>query len=208
MIIQDLQIDSLREYEHNPRQNEQAVEAVAESIKQFGFRVPVVVDKNRTIIAGHTRVKAAAQLGLDAVPCIVAEDLSPEQVKAFRLADNKTGELAEWDWDLLEQELAELTAFDVDMTAFGFENDEEPWEDAEPEEKPEIAFTKSLEENHNYVVLYFDNDIDWLQAQTVFDIQPVKEYSSRKDGQIKKPVRGIGRVLDGAEALNRLGAFE
>lgn len=122
MIIQDLQIDSLREYEHNPRQNEQAVEAVAESIKQFGFKVPVVVDKNRTIIAGHTRVKAARLLGMDSVPCIVADDLSPEQVKAFRLADNKTGELAEWDFDLLEQELAELTAFDVDMTAFGFDD--------------------------------------------------------------------------------------
>lgn len=121
MIIQDLQIKSLREYENNPRQNDQAAEAVAESIKQFGFKVPVVVDKNRTIIAGHTRVKAARLLGMDIVPCLIADDLSPEQVKAFRLADNKTGELAEWDFDLLEQELAELTAFDVDMTAFGFE---------------------------------------------------------------------------------------
>lgn len=121
MVIQDLQIDSLREYENNPRQNEQAVAAVAESIKQFGFKVPVVVDKNRTIIAGHTRVKAAVHLGMVSVPCIVADDLSPEQIKAFRLADNKTGELAEWDWDKLEQELAELTAFDVDMSAFGFD---------------------------------------------------------------------------------------
>lgn len=121
MIIQDLQIKSLREYGNNPRQNDQAAEAVAESIKQFGFKVPVVVDKNNTIIAGHTRVKAARMLGMDVVPCLVADDLSPEQVKAFRLADNKTGELAEWDFDLLEQELAELTAFDVDMTAFGFD---------------------------------------------------------------------------------------
>lgn len=141
MIIQDLQIDSLREYEHNPRNNEPAVAAVAESIKQFGFKVPVVVDKNRTIIAGHTRVKAAAVLGLDVVPCIVADDLSPEQIKAFRLADNKTAELAEWDFDLLEQELAELTAFDVDMTAFGFDEAlfeiDEPGEVVE-DEAPEI----------------------------------------------------------------------
>ncbi len=121
MIIQDLKIDSIREYEHNPRNNDHAVEAVAESIKQFGFRVPVVVDKNKTIIAGHTRVKAALSLGMDSVPCLIADDMTPEQVKAFRLADNKTGELAEWDFDLLEQELAELTAFDVDMTAFGFD---------------------------------------------------------------------------------------
>lgn len=141
MIIQDLQIKSLREYENNPRQNEQAVEAVAESIKQFGFKVPVVVDKNRTIIAGHTRVKAAVSLGMDSVPCIVADDLSPEQVKAFRLADNKTGELAEWDFDLLEQELAELTAFDVNMTAFGFDESlfdiDEPTEGEELEEHRE-----------------------------------------------------------------------
>lgn len=141
MIIQDLKIDSIREYEHNPRHNEQAVEAVAESIKQFGFRVPVVVDKNRTIIAGHTRVKAAALLGMDAVPCLVADDMNPEQVKAFRLADNKTGELAEWDFDLLEQELAELTAFDVDMTAFGFDESlfdiDEPTEGEELEEHRE-----------------------------------------------------------------------
>lgn len=141
MIIQDLQIKSLREYENNPRQNDQAAEAVAESIKQFGFKVPVVVDKNRTIIAGHTRVKAARLLGMDVVPCLIADDLSPEQVKAFRLADNKTGELAEWDFDLLEQELAELTAFDVDMTAFGFDEDlfdiDEPSEVVE-DDVPEI----------------------------------------------------------------------
>lgn len=121
MKVQDISIDLLKEYENNPRHNEKAVEAVAESIKQFGFKVPIVIDKDTVIIAGHTRAKAARLLGLEVVPCIIADDLTPEQIKAFRLADNKTGELAEWDFEKLEKELEELTAFDVDMSLFGFD---------------------------------------------------------------------------------------
>lgn len=111
----------LKAYEFNPRDNDGAVESVAESIKQFGFKVPIIIDSNNIIICGHTRKKAAERLGLDKVPCIIADDLTPEQIKAFRLADNKTSELAEWDFELLEKELAELTAFDVDMSLFGFD---------------------------------------------------------------------------------------
>lgn len=114
-------LSELREYEYNPRNNDGAVQAVAESIEQFGFKVPIIIDREGVIIAGHTRKKAADSLGLASVPCIVADDLTPEQIKAFRLTDNKTGELAEWDFDLLEKELAELTAFDVDMSLFGFD---------------------------------------------------------------------------------------
>ena len=121
MQIIEKDIAELRDYENNPRDNDGAVDAVAESIKQFGFKVPIVIDKDGVIIAGHTRRKAAEKLGLKKVPCIVADDLTPEQIKAFRLADNKTAELAEWDMEALEKELAELTAFDVDMTAFGFD---------------------------------------------------------------------------------------
>jgi site-specific DNA-methyltransferase (adenine-specific) len=117
--IKYLQISELKEYENNPRHNEKAVEAVAESIKQFGFKVPVIIDNDYIIVAGHTRVKAAALLGLETVPCIIADDLTPEQLKAFRLADNKTAELAEWNFEALEKELAELTEFD--MSLFGFE---------------------------------------------------------------------------------------
>ena len=88
--VKYLQISKLKEYENNPRHNENAVEAVAESIKQFGFKVPIIIDKDNIIVAGHTRKKAAIKLGLKTVPCIIADDLTPEQVKAFRLADNKT----------------------------------------------------------------------------------------------------------------------
>lgn len=92
-------------YVNNPRLNDGAVDAVAASIKEFGFKVPIVVDSDGVIVAGHTRLKAAKKLGLDSVPVIVADDLSPEQVKAFRLADNRVGELAEWDLGKLDIEL-------------------------------------------------------------------------------------------------------
>lgn len=119
--IKDIKVCDLKEYENNPRHNDNAVESVAESIKQYGFKVPIILDRNGVIVAGHTRKRAAELLGLETVPCYIAADLTPEQVKAYRLADNKTGELATWDFEKLEQELAELTAFDVDMSQFGFD---------------------------------------------------------------------------------------
>lgn len=138
MKIIEKALDELFEYENNPRNNEGAVKAVAESIKQFGFKNPIIIDKDGVIVAGHTRKKAAEMLGLSKVPCIVADDLSDEQVKAFRLVDNKTGELAGWDFAKLEEELAELS--DIDMTEFGFViNDDVDidsfFEDAEHKEK-------------------------------------------------------------------------
>lgn len=102
-------VEALVPYENNPRKNEEAVKAVMESIKEFGFKNPIIVDKENVIIAGHTRLKAAKKLGLRAVPVIRAEDLTPQQVKAFRIADNKTAEIAEWDNDLLAAELQDLT---------------------------------------------------------------------------------------------------
>lgn len=139
MKIIDFKIDSLKEYKNNPRLNDAAVDKVAASIKKFGFKVPIVVDKDNVIIAGHTRLKAAKSLGLDTVPCIIADDLTEEQVKAFRLADNKTGELAEWDFAKLEEELAELHDMDFDMSAFGFDDlkIDEPIEVVE-DEIPEV----------------------------------------------------------------------
>ena len=127
MEIVTLSTSDLKEYQNNPRDNAEAVDAVAESIKQFGFKVPIVIGKNNVIVCGHTRLKAAERLGLSSVPCIIADDLNDEQIKAYRLADNKVGELAEWDFEALEKELAELTAFDLDMSAFGF--DESIFED-------------------------------------------------------------------------------
>ena len=122
MNIVEKRIVEIRPYEKNPRKNDDAVKYVAESIKQFGFKVPIVIDRDGVIVAGHTRWKAAKRLKLQTVPCVVADDLTEEQIKAFRLADNKVSEKSEWDYDLLSIELDEL--FEFDMTAFGFEDDE------------------------------------------------------------------------------------
>lgn len=121
MFIVQKNIQELKPYEKNPRRNDDAVKYVAASIKEFGFKVPIVIDKDNVIVAGHTRFKAAKKLKLDTVPCIIAEDLSDEQIKAFRLADNKVSEFSVWDDDLLNIELEEI--MNIDMIDFGFEFD-------------------------------------------------------------------------------------
>lgn len=119
MELREFGIDEIKPYEKNPRKNDGSVRFVANSIKEFGFKVPIVIDSDHCIVAGHTRWKAARQLGLKKVPCIMADDLTPEQVKAYRLADNKVGEFSQWDMDLLGDELKDLG--DVfDMGDFGF----------------------------------------------------------------------------------------
>ena len=120
MEIKMIKVEDLKPYANNPRFNDDAVEYVAKSIKEFGFKVPMVIDKNNEIVAGHTRYKASLELGLEEVPCIIADDLTDEQIKAFRLADNKVSEYANWNDDLLNIELKDL---DIDMTDFGFDID-------------------------------------------------------------------------------------
>ena len=122
-----LPISEVRPYEKNPRKNEKAVKYVKESIRQFGFKVPIVIDSNRVVVCGHTRLLAAKSLGMTEVPCIMADDLTDDQVKAFRLADNKVGEFAEWDMDLLGDELDAIAdASDIDMEASGFDPELDP----------------------------------------------------------------------------------
>ena len=138
MKIIDKKLSELKPYEKNPRKNDEAVKYVMESIKEFGFKVPIIIDKNNVIVCGHTRYKASKKLKLDTVPCIIADDLTEEQIKAFRLADNKVSEKAEWDFDLLDDELKGI--FDFDMTDFGFEfeDDEKPTQEVVEDEVPEI----------------------------------------------------------------------
>ena len=118
MEIINKKINELIPYKNNPRYNDEAVEYVANSIKEFGFKVPIVIDKNNEIVAGHTRYKASLELGLDEVPCIIADDLNEEQIKAYRLADNKVSEKAEWNFELLDEELKEINK--INMNNFGF----------------------------------------------------------------------------------------
>ena len=123
MDIIELPVKAIKPYAKNPRKNDKAVEYVANSIRQFGFKVPIVIDSNYEIVCGHTRWKAAKTIGLESVPCVMADDLTPEQVKAFRLADNKTAEMAGWDFDLLEQEFNDIDPEMFDMSDFGFFRD-------------------------------------------------------------------------------------
>ena len=146
--IREVPIDSVKPYENNPRDNDGAVEATANSIKEFGWQQPIVVDKDMVIIAGYTRLKAAERLGLKHVPIVVA-DLSEEQAKAYRLADNKTGELADWIFSDMNAELSEITT--IDMSTLGFDETDmsiaESWDDdgslddyVEPEKETDDIF--------------------------------------------------------------------
>lgn len=151
MQIIELFTKELTPYANNPRNNDSAVDAVAASIKEFGFKVPIIIDKDNVIVAGHTRLKAALKLGLEKVPCVRADDLSEEQIKAFRLADNKVGELATWDFDKLEEELKELDEFD--MSDFGFEDDAE-------DEKTEDKESKANDSEIYQVIIDCENKFE------------------------------------------------
>lgn len=139
MNIIEKKIAELRPYENNPRINDEAVKYVAASIEKFGFKQPIVIDKNGVIVAGHTRYKAAMELDMETLPCVVADDLSDDEIKAYRLADNKVGEIARWDESLLNIEIEDIN---IDMTEFGFIemadiDVDDFFENAEPKEPKE-----------------------------------------------------------------------
>jgi ParB-like chromosome segregation protein Spo0J len=115
MEIKMVKVDDLKPYENNPRFNDDAVKYVANSIKEFGFKVPMVIDKNNVIVTGHTRYKACLELGIKEVPCVVADDLTEEQINAFRLVDNKTSEFSLWNYELLSEELADFEDIDLNL---------------------------------------------------------------------------------------------
>ena len=121
--IKIVSMDEIIPYENNPRNNENAIDKVVESISEFGFTNPILLDENNVIIAGHTRYEASKVLGLYEVPCIYLTDLSEEQIKAYRLVDNKTSEFANWDFNALSKELAEIGG-SIDMSLFDFPEDE------------------------------------------------------------------------------------
>ena len=149
MEVTEMPVDSIRPYENNPRNNEPAVEKLANCIREFGWRQPIVVDADGVIVCGHTRYYAALKLGLATVPVHVAYDLTPEKVAAYRLADNKVAEIATWDFDKLDEELKKLGEQlpDLDMAAFGFDaNTPPPGSDSnatgEVEKKPPEEFAE------------------------------------------------------------------
>lgn len=145
MNVEYWNTEDVKPYENNPRINDGAVEATANSIKQFGWKQPIVVDKEGVIIVGHTRLKAAKKLGMEEVPVLVAKDLTFEQADAYRLADNKTGEISEWDMDMLGDELSQIE--DIDMTDFGFDDEDLELQDENTDAEEDDEFDGEVPEN-------------------------------------------------------------
>ena len=143
MQIINIKIDEIKPYEKNPRKNKKAIEYVKNSIKEFGFKVPLVVTKDYVIVTGHTRYEASKLLGYTELPCIIADELSEEQITAFRIADNKVGEMATWDYDKLSLELDKIEEIDMELmnfirtTEFDWDSIEDLTEDTykEPDKK-------------------------------------------------------------------------
>ena len=201
MDIKNIAVKDLIPYEKNTKKHDETqINNVAESIKQYGFVQPIVIDKNNVVVIGHCRLLAAKKLKMQEVPCVCVEDLTEEQVKALRIVDNKSNE-SDWLNDILELELP-----DVDLSAFDFDFGLDKKKDKE-EIEGEVPFTEVLGEENNYIVLKFDNTVDWLQLESLFDLETVKAYSSRTDGKITKNMTraGVGRVVNGADFLNKLG---
>ena len=160
MKVEDWSIDKVTPYPNNPRDNDDAVPYVANSIKEFGFQQPIVVDKDGVVIVGHTRLKAAKKLGLTRVPVIVADSLSEDQARAYRLVDNKTNEFADWNSDQL---IAELSKTEMDMSPLGFIDSE-----VEPEIEHDETYTMKVDVPQ-YQITGAEPDIDMLFDTTKTD---------------------------------------
>ena len=216
-IIEKL-VDEIIPYEKNPRKNEEAVQYVRNSIEQFGFRVPIIIDKDGVILAGHTRLLAAKELGLEKVPCIVAEGLTEEQVRAFRIADNKTGEIAVWDLELLDEELKNI--FDIDMSAFGFDLSDIPEEEMShadiytkkmniPQYEPtgdEVDLSELVDTGKTETLIGEINDADIPEdikgflreaahRHSVFDYRNIAEYYAQADPAVQKLMERSALVI-------------
>ena len=165
-------VGDLIPYEKNPRKNDKAVKYVAKSIEEFGFKQPIIIDRDNVVVCGHTRLKAREQLGIEEVPCIVADDLTDEQIKAFRLADNKVSEQAEWDIGLLNEELDDI--LNVDMGDFGFDifsmDDLEEIEGYNSEEDDREHFSKTFVfpiEKKKQIICYLKKHQDEIVEQII-----------------------------------------
>lgn len=166
--VVEMELSKLKPYANNPRSNIQAIDVVKKSIMEFGFTNPILVDQHNVIIAGHTRYIASKEMGLDIVPVIVIKDLSDEQVKAYRIMDNKSGDYAEWDYIKLLAEIEEITNYDVAFTGFDLMDIEKLKIEFEIEELPEIRIDldengEEIEESPTHVIQYniiFNNEME------------------------------------------------
>ena len=200
MEIENIPIGQLKAYEKNSRTHgKKQISQVVASIKEFGFTNPLLIDENDTLIAGHGRLLAAKEMGMDEIPCVRLSHLSDAQKKAYVIADNKIALNSGWDDDLLKSELEELDNLGFDVAVTGFD-DLLDGAGLDEQEEGKVKFSEYLNEANNYVVLTFDNEIDWLSAQTHFNLESV--HSRRANG--KPWSKGIGRVVNGGQYLKRM----
>lgn len=208
--IVELPTSELVEYANNAKLHpHEQVDQIANSINEFGNNDPIAVwhneDGEPEIVEGHGRLMALRKLGVETAPVIFLDHLSDEQRRAYALVHNKLTMNSDFDTGILADELASLDSFD--MGEFGFLYGEEIDTGYEEDDaKPEVPFSEELGRENNYIVLKFDNDVDWVNAQTVFGIGQRKRFSTRQDGLLTEKMTsiGVGRVIDGAEAINRL----
>ena len=201
--IEYLPIKALKPYEKNTRKHQKKdVDNIARSIEKYGMNDAVGIwGEDNIIVEGHGRVLACKQLGITEVPVVRLDHLTDEQRREYAIAHNVTAELSIWDDGFLVQELEDLDLSDFDFD-FGIGKKSE-----KEEIEGEVPFTEVLGEENNYIVLKFDNTVDWLQLESLFELETVKAYSTRTDGKVSKSMTraGIGRVVNGADFLSRLG---
>ena len=203
-------IKELKPYKKNAKKHpKEQVERIANSIKQFGFfeHRAVAIDSEDNVVEGHGRILAAKKAGLTQVPTICLDDMTEEQIKAWRLIENKTAE-SSYDETLINKEIEELLQSDIDMEAFGFSVDILVDETIEVE--PDVPFTEILNEENNYIVLKFENKIDWINAMGLLGIKSVRKYPTKRGKQDKQWEKrsGVGRVINGVEAMERMKSDE
>lgn len=208
-----IEIDKIKPYERNAKiHNSLQLEQIKNSILEFGFTNPLIVDSDFNLIAGHGRLEALKMLNrvefkdnpIKQVNAVFIDGLSETQKRALIIADNKIAENAIWDEELLKSELVELENFsdilgDIDLK---LDDDFTDINEKKDTKKSEIEFTEILDEEHNYVVLYFDNKMDWLNLLSILELKSVKGFNTGKSGNTKKI--GLGRVVKGAEAIEKI----
>ena len=204
MNVKKININQLKNSKYNPRKDlkkdDIEYQKIKRSIEEFGYVSPLIINKEFEIIGGHQRVKVLKELGYEEIDCVVIDNISKEKEKLLNIALNKIS--GSWNEKLLKDLLIDLDINDLGLSGFDKEELNELINDGdnsiideviEEDVKPEIEFTEELLEEHNYIVLFFDNEVDWLQAQTLFELKSVKSLDS-KNGFEKI---GIGRVLNG-----------
>lgn len=208
MQIVEIAIDELNPYANNQRvHTEDQVHRLADAIKRWGFLVPCIIDENNTLVTGHGRLEAAKIVGLESVPCVRAENMSEQEAKAFRIADNRLQDLSYFDDSKVALELQELLDEDYPIWVTGFDdfNGLEIEEfDVEIEEKDKRVLPKMermMDEHHDYIVFMFDNKYDWIRACESFNIKKVNASVMPDKTKI-----GVGRVLDGSRLLDVIDA--